>query len=192
MWLQPPSFSMVTWHFGHSCCESKDFYKSLFMVKCVFRLMEQFLQVFHQSRAMSKTVWRPAGLGPLFDCHSNKWAVKLVPILVNIFTSECTVLQFFTFSTCYFLVWSVFPQFKFICDHYINYLQTLTRQEGKTSRLLCFHTLVFAAIQLEVSLSSSHFLIHFLNHYKRIQIWIRNNHTMNANLDRTSLKILKE
>lgn len=24
MWLQPPSFSMVTWHFGHSCSQDRE------------------------------------------------------------------------------------------------------------------------------------------------------------------------
>lgn len=35
---------------------------------------------------------------------------------------------------------------------------------------LRIHTLVFAAIQFEVSLSSSHFLIHFLSHCKHVKI----------------------
>lgn len=35
MWLQPPSFSMVTWHFGHSCQKGEKLFVSFcFIMDC--------------------------------------------------------------------------------------------------------------------------------------------------------------
>ncbi len=75
MWLQPPSFSIVTWHFGHSCDTTGR--------KSFFRVTRRH------------------------------------------------------------------------------------REEFTTSQQAYQLTFVFAAIQFDVSLSSSHFLIHFLNHWER-------------------------